>query len=1335
MSQAPAVQTAAPLLSLEDWVHTLQFWQFSQLTVDQIVYLTPQQVATIPSSDAFSTIAAPVRAALTPPQVQALNVGNISISLLTPTQTGWLTASQIQSLKFWDFKYLSATQIPSLTAAQIATVPNATAFADWSAASRGALNAAQVQALNVANVRINLLTSQQVGWLKTTQIQATQFFDFQYLNAAQTPSLTTAQIATMPNSYILLDWSPAARAALTTAQVQSITTTSFRINLLTSQQVSWLKTTQIQALQFYDFGNLQASQIPSLTAAQIASIPNFDVLTTWTAAARAALTPFQVQALSMPNLRIHLFTSQQVSWLRDAQIQILKYYDFSYLNVAQIPRLTVAQIASIPNFEVLTAWSTAELAALTPGQIRALSMPNLRIYAFTPDQVSWLTAAQIQILPYYDFHYLNAAQTPFLTPAQLRTVPNTDDFAAWSASARAALTVPQVQALNVSQVSISLLTPQQASWLRGDQIWALKFYDFRYLNAAQIPWLTTAQVATVPNADSFSDWSASARAALNVAQVQALDVVNVRINLLTPQQASWLRGDQIQALKYFDFIYLTPAQIPWLTTAQMAAVPGADVLRSLSDAAQAALTRDQLLALPLDVWAQFSRIEPSQTPPSNYKPVVDQVIGADGLSDHAREEEQKIYNLVPLASATHVTVASGNWSDPRIWRNGQVPAAGAKVVVSAGTTVTFDAFMNFAVDTLRIDGTLEFAVNRNTQLKADTIVVHHDGTLHIGTENNPIQSNVTANIVITNDGPIDTAWDPYLLSRGLISCGEVRMFGSVVTPYVSLAVAPSSGDTKLYLSSLPANWKVGDELVVAGTQLTEDFGTDRVTIRSINGTTVTIDPLKYSHLPPGGYGFSVQVANLNRNIDFIAENPTVASQRPHMGFFHNPNVQLSYISVDGFGRTDKTKPINDPVVVNGVLMPGTGTNPRARYAIHFHHDGVDPAVAPATVRGSVVIDSAGWGYVNHQSNVVMEDNVAFEVVGASFVTEDGNEIGAMRRNLSINSRGADSFDVNRYANHDFGFLGNGFWFQGPGVEVEDNIAAGSRSAAFSYFMLSSQALFDAVNLKDPTLAGGKDAIPGASVPFTTFKGNTAYAAATGMDVWYSMRLMTDGESVIDDFTAWNTSYAGIQLNYSSHIKIQDALLIGDLDRFQGDGISTNRWTHDITINNLRAEGYEIGVDVPVRRSTVINGARISALQGLFIGKGQDTIRQVDVEGSFIFIPPPAAVLAGRQAYRFYLSPELDPEDFLERPVESLFSEDSIRIAVNGNTPMKLHYFEQYLYLTPFPSTVLKGYVPDQYLNKTNAELWQTFGVAFSGGPPWQMATLMPDIRAAVEFTT
>ena len=63
-----------------------------------------------------------------------------------------------------------------------------------------------------------------------------------------------------------------------------------------------------------------------------------------------------------------------------------------------------------------------------------------------------------------------------------------------------------------------------------------------------------------------------------------------------------------------------------------------------------------------------------------------------------------------------------------------------------------------------------------------------------------------------------------------------------------------------------------------------------------------------------------------------------------MMFLHNPNVVVENINVTGFGRTNKDVPITDPVVVNGVLQPGTGLNPRARYAMHFHHTGVNPGV-------------------------------------------------------------------------------------------------------------------------------------------------------------------------------------------------------------------------------------------------------------------------------------------------------------------------------------------------------------------------------------------------------
>ena len=109
------------------------------------------------------------------------------------------------------------------------------------------------------------------------------------------------------------------------------------------------------------------------------------------------------------------------------------------------------------------------------------------------------------------------------------------------------------------------------------------------------------------------------------------------------------------------------------------------------------------------------------------------------------------------------------------------------------------------------------------------------------------------------------------------------------------------------------------------------------------------------------------------------------------------------------------------------------------------------------------------------------------------VTEDGNEIGSFDHNLSINSIGAswESMQARR-ANHDFAYSGHGFWMQGPGVELTGNIAAGSRLSGFVYFTASSKALFDAVNLDDPSMAGEPgDASPPmeeAGVRFATVLG-------------------------------------------------------------------------------------------------------------------------------------------------------------------------------------------------------------------------------------------------------
>lgn len=1309
----------AALLSTEDWVRSLTGAQLGSVLPQDVRLITASQLQAVPNESYFRSWSAEARAALQPWQVQSLNISAVGISALSAQQVGWLTQQQVQQVKWDQFQLLPPAQVQYLTGAQLQSLTNLSYFRVWSAGARAALQPAQVQALNIAALGIAELTSQQVSWLSQSQVQQVKWEQFQLLWPGQIQFLTAAQVQAVPNVSYFRAWSPAARAALQPAQVQALNVSALGIGELTSQQVSWLSRSQVQQVRWDQFQLLWPGQIQYLTAAQLQTLTNPSFFRVWSAEARAALQPVQVQALNINALGIQQLTLQQTAWLTATQVQQVKWYEFQLLSPQRTPYLSTAQLQSLTNVSFFRSWSPEARAALQAWQVQSLNISMLEISGLTPTQISWLTAAQVaQIKRTDELKLLPPSQVPSLTLGQISSL-EAMHFYDWTAASRAALRQNQVPSLNVSSFGIMLLTPEQRAWLTTSQVQQVRWQEFEYLNESQTPFLTLDQVGSLHDMGRFRNWSPAARAALTYSQVRSLDVATLRLEGLTATQIGWLTAMQVQSLDYRDIPGLQAQQIPQLSLAQIRAIPSGAFLADLSEPLQRALTREQLLALAPAVWAQFNV---DVLPPANYDPAANNAVGPDGLPNgvHAVEEAAKAFALVPLNAATHATVASGNWSDARIWKDGKVPGAGARVVVSAGTVVSFDAFQTAALKTLRIDGTLSFAADRNTQLKADTVVVYSTGKLFIGTAERPIQDNVTARILIADNGAIDRTWDPYMLSRGIISRGEVKMYGRTVTSYVAATTDLMMGATKITLSSTPTGWRVGDKIVITGVdEMMMNAGAEERTILAINGSVITIDALRLDHAAPQEEAGFIHVANLTRNIELKAEDDSVIAERPHLMFMHNANVALSNVGVYGFGRTDKSQPINDPVVVNGVLMPGTGTNPRARYAIHFHHTGVNPDNAPAQVSGSLVVGSAGWGYVNHSSNVNFDGNVAYQVHGASFASEDGNEIGAMRGNLSISSIGTYGDIHPRDLNHDFGYNGHGFWLQGPGVVMENNISAGSRGAAFMLFMSSSKNLFDAANLSDPALAGGRDAVPVGSVPIKRFYGNVAYASKTGLEIWRHMQAMNDGSGIIDSFLSWNTSLVGIDIHYSGRLKIRNAKLFGDTQGYTAAvGINTNFLTQGITIEEGAIVGFETGIKAPVRRDTTIVRGYISAIVGIDIEKGEAANRTVNVNGTMI-VTPASAAWGDRTPMDVYLHA---PYDFAPRParaLESLYSEDVITYAPWPGGRYQLYYDEQAPTFVPFKPTNALGYVAGMYLGLTNQQLQSIFGIKLRGGmtPP------------------
>jgi Ca2+-binding RTX toxin-like protein len=669
-----------------------------------------------------------------------------------------------------------------------------------------------------------------------------------------------------------------------------------------------------------------------------------------------------------------------------------------------------------------------------------------------------------------------------------------------------------------------------------------------------------------------------------------------------------------------------------------------------------------------------------------------------------QREHLSLFQLVRYDEVTHYAIHDGDWLNPATWHDGIVPTAGARVLIPMNVTVTVNGIVTPRLDTIRIDGTLSFDVSTNTELRVDTVVVGGSGAFEMGTEEAPIQSGVKARLFITNDGPIDRVADPFGLGRGLLSHGRVSIHGAEVTGHVALLWGAIAGQTVLNLKSVPIGWKVGDTIVIASTSVGATENEVR-TIVAINGTNVQLNQsLSYSHIPARA-DFEVHVANVSRNAVIESES-SVVDRRGHVMFMHNRDVDIAYAGFYRLGRTDKSVPINDSVVNSDwTLEAGTGTNSRARYAVHFHRTGIIADGNPSVVRGSAVVDSPGWGFVNHSSYVDMIDNVAYDVHGAAFSTEVGDEIGSFRNNIAIGSVGSGESTNSRIDIQDFGHQGDGFWFQGGGVYVTDNISAGNDGNAFAYYTRGLieggvRQMFRSANLPSPEIANGSEMIDVEQVPIFEFARNTGYASSVGLATRYQLRdaLHPLQQSTIRESLFWNNS-TGIDLSYSQRIIVSDTTVTNALGTLPKFGIAHNAVTKDIRFENVTVTGYSWGIDVPRLGSTIINGGYFANRYDIVVQPGLSNDRSVLITGAIQL-----GQLGFENVAHVYMRAQTADGFVLTR--------DVVTLDYGSYDTRRLYYLLQHPNAVPVPLPIAG--VPLQYVGLTNQQLLNLFGVAYGG---------------------
>ncbi|MEM7670598.1 MAG: G8 domain-containing protein, partial [Pseudomonadota bacterium] len=528
--------------------------------------------------------------------------------------------------------------------------------------------------------------------------------------------------------------------------------------------------------------------------------------------------------------------------------------------------------------------------------------------------------------------------------------------------------------------------------------------------------------------------------------------------------------------------------------------------------------------------------------------------------------------LLDPADATHVAVRDGAWSDPATWQGGRIPGPEANVNIPAGITVEYDIVSDTPLNIVRVDGTLNWAVDRDTGMLVETIIGSHMSHISIGSEDNPMGSDVSAEIVF-RDTPIDLAADPTQIGNGLVTMGSIEVSGSPQEMCLGLTENVEAGATRVQVGGDLTNWNVGDTVVLMGTEegrMVDGRWTSQDEERVITAInpdgTLTLDrPLEFAHAKEQGFEdqLNIPVGNATRNVVFSSENPE--GTRGHV-MIMSDDADIRFAEFEELGRTDTG------------IERGTDDNPIGRYALHLHKTGLGEDAGTAQIIGNAVNGSPGWGIVQHESKANVDWNFVYDVAGAGIVSETGNETGQWVGNF-VSSTYGDGERVDHIRDEsrgDFGHAGVAYESQSRLIIQQDNLASGSRYA----WVFRASELFktddtvDELELNPADVQFNPDPLGRELVAeeaqIMAFSGNSAVGVEIGFDSGHRVNVHqeTDLHSQIFDFTAWNVKYGIGLFNYTSNYVIKDSLFVNGFTAISLPGKHEGTNVIDTTIANF-----------------------------------------------------------------------------------------------------------------------------------------------------------------------
>ena len=415
------------------------------------------------------------------------------------------------------------------------------------------------------------------------------------------------------------------------------------------------------------------------------------------------------------------------------------------------------------------------------------------------------------------------------------------------------------------------------------------------------------------------------------------------------------------------------------------------------------------------------------------------------------------------------------WSSNFTW-GGVQPKEGDTVYIPKNHTLILDTrtpvlaglFIQggeFIFDQEKADNDVELHIERG--------IITNGGRLQIGSKENPFVSKTQ---IVLYGHYLSSEIPSHRTKTLALRHGTIEMHGRPLNvTWTRLRVTAHAGDSEVYVED-HVEWEAGGAIVVASTSFNPNENEERV-IQNVtqepNGSVITLtSPLEYKHISMQQKiaGWSVEtraeVAYLSRSVVVRGNKDedwynkvTDCPEEFHPGQF---SVQTclegrfrSELLGDQFGcqivvwRTEQqieNRHVQAKMEYVEITHAGQAFR-LGRHPLNFHLSG---SINGSFIKGCSIHHTFNRAIgITGVDNVVVENNVAFSILGHAYFFEDGNEkYNTLERNLAIHVESSS-----KLLNTDL--TPAAFWVVSPNNTIRGNTAAGGTHFGFWYCFLNN----------------------------------------------------------------------------------------------------------------------------------------------------------------------------------------------------------------------------------------------------------------------------------------